>query len=185
MSRYVALLRGINVGGNNIIPMAALRATFEAMGFTDVATYIASGNVLFTSKGRATSRAKLTATIESALDEAFEYASRVVVLSADELARVVAEAPEGFGRDKARYRYDVIFVKPPLTARKVLPEIPTKEGVDVVVAGAHALYVRRLVAKATQSRLSRIVQVPLYKNVTIRNWNTTEKLSALALSRAS
>lgn len=180
-TRYIALLRGINVGGNNIIPMARLRASFEEMGFSGVTTYIASGNVVFTADGKATSRAKLTKTIESSLDEAFGYASRVVVLSAAEIAQVVAEAPAGFGKDKTRYRYDVIFVKPPLVASEVVGEVPTKEGVDVVVAGAHALYFRRVVAKATQSRLSKLVQLPLYKSVTIRNWNTTEKLAALSV----
>jgi uncharacterized protein (DUF1697 family) len=51
MARYVALLRGINVGGKNLIPMPALRACFEREGFADLATYIQSGNVLFASGG--------------------------------------------------------------------------------------------------------------------------------------
>jgi uncharacterized protein (DUF1697 family) len=177
-TRYVALLRGINVGGSNVIPMAALRAAFEARGFTRVTTYIASGNVLFT--GTATSKAKLTAAIEAHLGETFGYASRVVLLSAAELARAVDEAPPGFGRDPKRFRYDVIFVKPPLTARAALRDVPTKEGVDEVHAGAHALYFSRLIAKASQSRLVRIVQMPIYANVTVRNWNTTRKLLELA-----
>lgn len=178
-TRYIALLRGINVGGNNIIPMVALRAAFESMGFTDVATYIASGNVLFTSSS--VGKASLTTEIEATLGETFGYASSIVLLSAKDLARVVAEAPPGFGRKPALHRYDVLFVKPPLTAKRALPEVPTREGVDQVFAGAHALYFQRLVAKASQSRLSKLVSLPLYKSVTIRNWNTTEKL--LALSR--
>src|SRR5689334_6396161 len=114
--RHVALLRGINVGGNNIIPMAALRAHFEAAGFTDVTTYIASGNVLFTAKPSPAHVAKL----ERSLADAFRYSARVAVISAADLARVVAEAPPGFGSDPKRYRYDVLFVLPPLRPTDVL-----------------------------------------------------------------
>lgn len=172
--RHVALLRGINVGGNNLIKMAELKQSFEAMGFSDVATYIASGNVVFSTK--AMPRAKLVKAIESALDDAFGYASRVVVVSADELALVVEEAPAGFGKEPKKYRYDVLFVKPPLVAREALPLVPVKEGVDVAAAGKHALYFRRLISKATQSRLSRIVALSIYRDITIRNFNTTTKL---------
>ena len=65
MNNYVALLRGINVGGNNIIRMTALKACFETLGFQDVSTYIQSGNVLFSTAESDT--VKLTAKIETAL----------------------------------------------------------------------------------------------------------------------
>jgi uncharacterized protein (DUF1697 family) len=173
-NRHVALLRGINVGGNNLIKMAELKASFESMGFSDVETYIASGNVIFTTKPA--KKPALVKTIEKALDQAFGYASRVVVITSDDLELVVAEAPRGFGQEPKKYRYDVLFVKEPLVAREALKEVPLKEGVDEAFAGKHALYFRRLVAKATQSRLSRLVQLPIYQNITIRNWNTTTKL---------
>jgi uncharacterized protein (DUF1697 family) len=172
--RYVALLRGINVGGNNLIKMAELKQSFLAMGFTDVETYIASGNVIFSAKPG--ERGKLVKSIEAGLERAFGYASRVVVVSGDELARVVAEAPAGFGKEPKKYRYDVLFVKPPLVAREALALVPVKQGVDVAVAGEHALYFRRLISKATQSRLSRIVALSIYRDITIRNFNTTTKL---------
>lgn len=177
MARYVALLRGINVGGNNLIKMAALKASFEAMSFTDVVTFIQSGNVSFSS--RTTSKAALVAKIEKALSKAFAYTSRVVVVSEKELARVVDEAPPGFGKQPKKYRYDVLFVKAPLSTRKALPLVPTNPEVDQISAGKHALYYRRLISRATQSRLSRVVQLPVYKSLTIRNWNTTTKLLAL------
>jgi uncharacterized protein (DUF1697 family) len=172
--RHVALLRGINVGGNNLIKMADLKQSFEALGFTEVATYIASGNVIFTSKPA--KKAKLVERIEAALDRTFGYASRIVLVSAEELERVVAEAPAGFGKEPKKYRYDVLFVKEPFAARKALPEVPVKPGVDAAFAGEHALYFRRLISKAAQSRLSRLIQLPIYRNITVRNWNTTTKL---------
>lgn len=173
-ARYVALLRGINVGGNNIIKMTDLRASFEAMGFADVQTYIQSGNVVFSSKRASTQR--LEEAIEEALSAAFGYASRVVVVSAQELERVVAEAPAGFGKHPDRFRYDVLFVKAPLTPVQALPQVVARPGVDTVAAGKHALYFSRLVSKASQSLLSRLVQRPVYRSLTIRNWNTTTQL---------
>ena len=117
-SRHVALLRGINVGGNNIIKMADLRAGFEAMGFGDVETYIQSGNVVFSSKPA--TKATLTTRIEKTLSEAFGYASVVVLVSSKELERVVAQVPGGFGKQPDRYRYDVMFVREPLTPGEAL-----------------------------------------------------------------
>jgi uncharacterized protein (DUF1697 family) len=177
--RYVALLRGINVGGHNIIKMVDLRRAFEAAGYSDVSTYIQSGNVVFTAPPSGAAKAKLTAAVESMLGEAFAYESRVVLLSAREMALVVEEAPPRFGADPARYRYDVLFVKPPLEPGEALAQVPTNPAVDVTTSGSHALYFRRLVAKATQSRLSRLAAQPVYKRLTIRNWNTTRKLAEM------
>lgn len=178
MVSHVALIRGINVGGNNIVKMADLRACFEAMGFTGVATYIQSGNVLFVA--RQASKAKLAATIENSLGERFGCGSCIVLLSAAELAQVVAQAPRGFGQQPDRYRYDVLFVREPTTAREALAQVPAKPGVDAADAGDHALYFRRLVARANESRLPKLIQQPVYKSLTVRNWNTTMRLLAMA-----
>jgi uncharacterized protein (DUF1697 family) len=176
--RYIALLRGINVGGNNVITMGDLRLGFEELGFTDVASYIQSGNVLFCTK--AASKARLEKSIERALGDRFGCNSPVVLVSADDLKAVVAQAPAGFGKQPNRYRYDVVFVKEPLTTAEVLPQISAKAGVDTVHAGEQAIYFRRLISKASQSHLSKLVQRPVYKFVTIRNWNTTTRLLSMA-----
>lgn len=173
---YVALLRGINVGGNNIIKMTALKASFEKMGFRNVRTVIASGNVLFEARG---STATLAAKIEKALSTEFAYAARVVVLSKPELTSVVKDAPRGFGTEPAKYRYDVMFFRSPLTPEQAMAAIELKEGVDDAHAGDHAVYFRRLIARVTSSRINKIVGKPAYKFMTIRNWNTTTKLLAL------
>ena len=176
-NRYVALLRGINVGGNNLIKMLDLRSSFANMGFTDVETYIASGNVVFSSKQP--NKAKLTKTIEKALSDAFSYESRVVVVSRSEMERVVTQAPKGFGGDAAQYRYDVLFVREPLTTSELLADVKATPGVDTAHAGDHALYFRRLISKADQSTLNKLGQRASYKNITVRNWNTTMKLLGL------
>jgi uncharacterized protein (DUF1697 family) len=174
MIMYVALLRGINVGGKNPIKMPALKAAFEAEGFDEVATYIQSGNVLFASSE--TKTAPLTDRIEALLAEAFDYVPTVVVRSKKQMKAIVDGAPEGFGSEPAKYRYDVIFLKEPLTAKKAIGEVPTNPAVDTAHAGSGVLYFSRLIAKATASRLNKIVSSPIYPSVTIRNWNTTTKL---------
>jgi uncharacterized protein (DUF1697 family) len=177
MNVYVALLRGINVGGNNLIRMVALKACFEAQGFREVVTYIQSGNVVFAASGA--NQPQLTLSIEKALSKAFAYQSRVVVRSLEQMKKTVAKAPKGFGRQPTLYRYDVVFLKDPLTPAAALKSVSVKPGVDRVWAGERELYSSRLISKAAQSRLSRVVGTPAYQNMTIRNWNTTGKLLAL------
>jgi uncharacterized protein (DUF1697 family) len=174
MTGYVALLRGINVGGKNLIKMPALKACFEANAFEDVATYIQSGNVLFASPE--TRGAQLTRRIEAMLAETFGYQATVVVRNRKQMRAVVRRAPEGFGTEPMKYRYDVIFLKEPLTATVAMRSVPTKPGVDEAHAGTGVLYFSRLTAKAAQSQLNKIVSSPIYPSVTIRNWNTTTKL---------
>lgn len=181
MKHYVALLRGINVGGNNLIRMPALKACFEAQGFRDVATYIQSGNVLFAA-GRGNQKT-LTARIEAALSTTFAYRARIVLRSSTEMTGIVNGAPRGFGSRPTDYRYDVIFLKEPLTSEQALAHVSAKDGVDAVAAGEGVLYFSRLISKATQSRLGRLVSTPVYKDLTIRNWNTTVKLKMLLEAR--
>lgn len=174
---YVALLRGINVGGKNVIRMAALRSCFEANGFRDVVTYIQSGNVIFRAPARVPSILKTR--IEEMLASAFNYQARVVLRSRDQMEAVVAGAPTGFGAQPDRYRYDTIFLRAPLTAEDAMREVLVRPGVDEAWAGNDALYFSRLIAQASRSYLSRLVSMPLYQDMTIRNWNTTTRLLKL------
>ncbi|MCD6020381.1 MAG: hypothetical protein K0R20_91 [Actinomycetia bacterium] len=178
MARYVALLRGINVGGKNPIPMPALKACFEDAGFEGVGTYIQSGNVVFT--GPSSSQAALTERVERAIQKTFaHYEASVVVKSRSQMRTVVDKAPDGFGREPEKYRYDVCFLKPSVAARQVVASLPTKEGVDRIWAGSGVVYFSRLTSRATSSRMNRVASLPVYKQMTIRNWNTTTKLREL------
>lgn len=174
MSRYVALLRGINVGGHNLIKMTALTACFEKHGFRDVATYIQSGNVLFTSAG--SERHRLARRIEDVLTATFAYRASVVLRTRKQMHDIVGRAPDGFGGQPARYRYDVLFLKEPLTAATAMKSVLAKPGVDRAHAGVGVVYFSRLISKASQSQLSRLVSLPIYQRMTIRNWNTTTTL---------
>lgn len=174
MNRYLALLRGINVGGNNIIKMTDLKASFEKIGFTDVLTFIQSGNVIFNSEKK--DQSKLTSFIEKKLSEAYDYKSKIVLVSFEQMGLVMKEIPKGFGAEPDKYKYDVIFLKDPFKPGDVLPQIRLREGIDNAGAGTYALYFSRLTARAGQSYLKNVMVLPVYKQMTIRNWNTTTKL---------
>ena len=176
-NQYLILLRGINVGGKNIIKMVDLKASFEEMGFSNVLTYIQSGNVVVQSDEK--DKALLTAKIEKGLSKRFNFEAKVVVVSQKELTAIVRAAPEGFGKEEKKYRYDVIFLKEPLTSKEAMESVRVREGVDTAHAGKQALYFSRLISRAAQSHLTKIIGTPVYQNMTIRNWNTTTKLLAL------
>src|SRR5262249_25549921 len=128
LMKYLALLRGINVGGKNSVTMADLRACLESIGFKNVTTYIQSGNVLFESPLKST--AELSRRIEQALTGGLLKAAQALVVSQGQLDSVVTKAPLAFGVDREKYRYDVAFVKAPVRARELLSAIELKEGVD-------------------------------------------------------
>jgi uncharacterized protein (DUF1697 family) len=181
MTQYVALLRGINVGGNNLIPMSNLKQCFEACGFDQVATYIQSGNVLFEVDDEP--QTGLAARIEQALSTRFSYQARIVLRSHAQMRAIVLDAPAGFGSRPDEYRYDVVFLREPLTTTQAMKELVTREGVDQTFAGEGVCYFSRLTSRATQSYMSRVVTLPSYQSMTIRNWNTTARLLTLMDSR--
>jgi uncharacterized protein (DUF1697 family) len=173
---YVVLFRGINVGGRNKIPMATLREHL-AGEFSRVRTYIQSGNVLLDSD---LPPAEVAAHIDGGLRANFSLDSELVrvVLGADAFREVLDAAPEGFGTQPDLFRYDVLFYMG-VTADEVTPFIVVNPDVDQVTVGERAVYHRRLTAKATRSRLSKIIGSPVYSSLTIRNWNTTVRLAAM------
>jgi uncharacterized protein (DUF1697 family) len=179
MTRYVVLLRGINVGGKNPVPMARLREVLGELGYEDVVTYIASGNVVLSSAHKA---ARIKREIEAALPKAFKLHTEnlaVHVLTAAQLQAVVENRPEGFGDEPGRYHSDAIFLMG-ISAKDAMGAFDPREGVDTVWPGKGVIYSQRLSAQRTKSRLSKVASSPHYKSMTIRNWATTTKLAELA-----
>ncbi|HLM17274.1 MAG TPA: DUF1697 domain-containing protein [Acidimicrobiia bacterium] len=175
-TQYVTLLRGINVGGRNKVPMAELRSAFEDAGYTDVRTYIQSGNVVFASNAP---RRSLEVDIEKMLERHLGYPLVVVIRSHAQLRSVVANAPAEFGAKPGTYHSDAIFLRSPLTATRVMKMVKLREGVDQAWPGQGVVYFARLSAERTKSRMSSIVGTPEYANMTIRSWATTTKLLGL------
>jgi uncharacterized protein (DUF1697 family) len=176
--RYAVLLRGINVGGKNIVAMAGLRTSLEEMGFSNVSTYIASGNVILES-GKSADEIKVQ--LEKALPERFELDGdliKVLVLTRTQLQAIVDNKPEGFGERPEKYHSDALFLMG-IDSASVIPLLNPREGVDKVWPGDGVIYSQRLSSQRTKSRLNTIMALPAYKSMTIRNWNTTTKLLEL------
>lgn len=184
MQPYLVLLRGINVGGRNKVPMAELRTVLEGLGFSNVSTYIASGNVFLDADVGAE---KVASMIEAALPEAFQLDSEVVnvaVLSRSQLEAVVEERPKGFGDEPGKYHSDAIFLMA-IDARDAMAVFSPRDGVDKVWPGEGVIYSQRLSAERTKSRLNRIMTSPLYRSMTIRSWQTTQQLLELMRKRSA
>lgn len=179
---YLILLRGINVGGKNTIPMAGLKKCLEQLGFQRVQTYINSGNVIIDTPLPPEAVAQ---TVEAALPKSFSLHSEVIkvlVLTQKQLQTIVESAPKGFGTHPETYHSDVAFLlgKP---VEEAMAQLETHPDVDKAWSGPNALYYQRLSALRTKSRLSKIVGKPIYKYLTIRNWNTVSKLLAILKER--
>jgi uncharacterized protein (DUF1697 family) len=190
MASHVALLRGINVGGRNKVPMAELREVVASLGHAGVSTYIQSGNVLF-STGE-TDAGKLAAALEAAISERFGLWAAVVVLSRDELAAVLAANPYPDEPDPRRVHVVFLNAEPP---QDLLDRIAAAESAaaakgsrDTVQAAGQALYVHTPdgfgTSELAQVLLSRILSPPARQKkpaltATARNWATVTKLLSL------
>jgi uncharacterized protein (DUF1697 family) len=175
MTRYLVLLRGINVGGRNKVSMAALRELLESVGHTRVSTYIASGNAILSSERTA---AAIKRELEEALPRTFKLDSELIavhVLTRAQLQAVVRKRPKGFGDKPDTYNSDAIFLIG-IDAAEAMKVFRPRAGVDEVWPGVGVIYSQRLSAQRTKSRLGKIVGTPAYKSMTIRSWATTMAL---------
>jgi uncharacterized protein (DUF1697 family) len=178
VTRYLVLLRGINVGGKNPVQMARLRRLLEELGYSDVSTYIASGNASLSSDRSA---AEIKARLEAALPRTFDLHTELVavlVLTHAELRAIVDHRPDGFGDHPEAYHSDVIFLMG-IDAASAMPAFDPRPGVDRVWPGDGVVYSQRLSAERTKSRLSKIASSPVYRSMTIRSWATTIALLRL------
>ena len=178
MKTYLVLIRGINVGGKNKIPMAGLKTRLENVGFSNISTYIASGNVILESDKPAREVKRL---IEEVLPKSYKLDSeliKVLVLSRAQLQAVIDNKPEGFGEQPEKYHSDAIFLMD-IDPGQALPLFDPREGVDKIWPGEGVIYSQRLSSLRTKSRLNKIMGTPAYKSMTIRNWRTTTKLLEL------
>lgn len=174
--KYVALLRGINVGGNSIIRMSDLKLVVEQAGFTDVSTFIQSGNVIFDSG--ITARSRIRQILEEALLKRFGQEIRVVVRSLPEFRAVVTHVPAEWNRS-GNLRCYLAFVREPVTPADVLKEISVNAAVDAVSEGPGVLYMSTKLSGLTKSGFTKLVGTKVYKDITIRNISTVRKILAL------
>lgn len=169
--KYLALLRGINVGGKNMIKMSALKETFQHAGFTNVTTYINSGNILFESDKSNTEH--LTEEIDALLQKTF-FSINTVVLSYKNLADIITHVPNTWTQKSLR-KY-VGFIKGPAKPDEIIKEVQLKDNIDFIEKGPHVVYMSTKMTGLTKSGFPKLITKPVYKYVTIRNYNTVQKL---------
>jgi uncharacterized protein (DUF1697 family) len=180
--RYVALLRGINVGGNSIIKMTDLKAVAEGCRFENVRTFIQSGNIIFDSD--VTDASRLASRLEEALLKKFEISSTAVILTIDQLKKAVDEVPSEWNtRDDMRCY--MAFVREPVTAQEVAAEAKPREGTDFLKVGAGVLYMSTLLSGITKTGFTKLVGTKVYKDITMRNFTTVRKLLAAMQQQAA
>ena len=179
MTKYIALLRGINVGGKNTIKMADLKATFERRGFQNVITYINSGNVLFDST---LEEADVKSACESMVTESFGISIPVCVISAADLIDTLSHAPDWWNKAPGS-RHDAFFVIPPMTTQQIVAHIgQVRDEYERLAYHGRVVFWSAPMATFSRTRVSKIVpkDESIYYAITVRNANTTLKLAELA-----
>jgi len=177
MTGYIALLRGINVGGNNKISMPELKKAFEAQGFMNVVTYINSGNVIFDS---CLDESAAQAACETLIESGFGLKIAVGIISAAELRDAIAHAPDWWNSDPES-KHNAIFVIQPMTAETVCAQIgEIKPEYEKIAYHGKVIYWSAPFATFSRTRLTKIVHSKTINNsITVRNANTALKLAAL------
>ena len=177
--KYIALLRGINVGGKNKISMPELRLLFEKQGFTNIVTYINSGNVAFDSD--ITDTAQIKSICESIIFDTFGFTISVAIFPATDIVDALAHAP-GWWNTEPDSKHNAIFVLAPMTAERICTEVgEAKPEYEKIMSYGQVIFWSAPLSTFSRTRWSKIVQSKLaYNNITIRNANTALKLAELA-----
>jgi uncharacterized protein (DUF1697 family) len=178
MRQYVAFLRGINVGGNNLIKMAELQLCLSATGLSDVQTYIQSGNIIF--RSTITDKAALAEHLEKAIKQTFGLGVAIAVFSAEEWRHIIAAAPAWWGADET-WRHNILILVKPGKAQDIVNAIgELKPGVETLQAGAGVIYQsidRNAISRGATG--SKLIANAVYRQISIRNYNTARKLADL------
>jgi len=178
---YVALLRGINVGGNNKVDMKKLKQTFEQAGMNKVQTYINTGNIIFTSYGL--SHPQLVKRLEEAIHADFQLHIKVVIRSLEEYKIMMQGLPSTWKND-SEMKSDVLFLWDEINEASVLEKLPIKPEIEQVHYVSGAILWSAAREHVTQSGMSKLVGSSIYKQITVRNVNTTRKIYELMLAAA-
>jgi uncharacterized protein (DUF1697 family) len=167
METYVALLRGINVGGNKKVAMADLRSLFETAGFTYVRTYINSGNIIFSSKKSAT----LAATIEKLLLKKFGFSIMTMICTAENMVRVSQAIPKSW-TNHTDQKTDVLFLAPDFDSKKTIKKIKHDPAIDTLIYTPGAILWNIDRSQYNKSGMRYFFGTDVYKNMTARNVNS-------------
>ena len=174
---FLALLRGLNVGGQNVIAKADLNRCFEGLGFGSVRTYIQSGNVLF--RAAETRVAELTRAIETRLSERLGQSVQAVVIPRPRYRAAVRAAPDTWGRDDDR-KHNALFTLRGITPRRAVAQLAAlKADIEALAVGPGVIFWSVSKEHQTRTTLMRLAATPVYQQVTVRNHRTVFRLLEL------
>ena len=178
MEKYIALLRGINVGGNNIVSMPILRKAFEKAGFCNVSTYINSGNIFFSFDD--TDIEAMQSRCQQIIAETFKLDIPVAVISPKALTAALDNAPEWWDKDK-ELKHNAIFVISPANAEDIIKEVDEINH-EYEQAGHYGqvIFWSAPLKSFSKTKWSKFVSTSARTKITIRNANTTKKLLQLS-----
>lgn len=176
---YVALLRGVNVGGNHTVEMAKLKQTFGKLGFTGIRTFIASGNVIFETDSA--DRTQLATRIESAIAHDLGFPVPVLLRNLPDMAALVQGIPETWANN-GTMKCDVLFLWPDIDSPEILKHIPHRPDVENLLYLPGAVIWRVDRDKIKQGQMLKVAGNKLHGQLTVRNPTTVRKLYQLMLS---
>ncbi|MEI6728421.1 MAG: DUF1697 domain-containing protein [bacterium] len=173
---YIALLRGINVGGNGKVEMKKLKTTFENLGFSKAKTYINSGNIIFEDSNL--SHGNLIQVIQEAILKDFGFSIKVLIRSIDSVENVVKAIPETW-QNNTEMKTDIMFLWDEVDSKEVLNQFKSKPGIDnlLYLSGAVVWNIDR--KNYNQSSIPKMIGTKLYSQMTARNVNTVRKVCAM------
>lgn len=173
---YIALLRGINVGGNNKVEMPRLKKAFESFGFTNVSTYINTGNVIFEATSQ--EERKLADTIEKGLVKTFGFEIKTIVRTKTDIQKISKKIPLSWENDSEQ-KTNVLFLWEEFDSKKTLDLIASNLEVDTLmyISGAIVWNVKK--SDYNKSGMKKFIGTKVYKNMTARNVNTVRRLGQL------
>jgi len=177
--KYVALLRGINVGGKHRVPKAELQAVLERLGFHDVLIYINSGNAVFTS-----GKEPRVSEVQTALEKHFGFDIPTIILSAEKIQKIAAAIPGSWTNDppkpdKSGQKSDVLYLFDEANRPEVLDKLAHRPDIETMMYVDGAVLANISRKNQTKYSLLKIVGTPLYRQMTIRNITTAKKLAEL------
>lgn len=177
--RYVALLRGVNAGGNRRVPKVDFQAVLESLGFRDVLVYINSGNAVFTSDIEVSA-----VDIQAALEKYFGFDIPTLVLSGDQVKSIAGAIPLDWTNDtpqpdKSGQKSDVLYLFDEANSPDIIEKLGYKPDIEAMIYVDGAVLANITRRNQMNGSLQKVIGTKLYSQMTVRNVNTARKLAKL------
>ncbi len=173
--KYAALFRGVNVGGKNRVEMKKLRSLLESAGYTDVSTYLNSGNIIFASEKNSDS---ISLDLYRILQVEFGLDIPILIKTEEDLKTICDAIPRKWQNDKEQ-RSDVAYLFPEIDSARIIEELPLRQDFMEIRYVSGALIWNMDRGNYNKSHLSKLAGHKLYRLMTIRNVNTARYLGGL------